>query len=865
MAVAGNLNSGGKKQFNKNQIQKRKRVFNARTIRTEAILASSANKNNSTSDISESGAMLNVNQFISTRIFEIKQLQIAMHKSKTSGATRVFQDLPRKLRRRTVSHNIKRIPKRMRNRALREMLKNDQKPTLIKKGKKRHGLTAKALYQAKMSIKLLRLASKSNSMRLAFPNDISISKSQVRQKIRALKRQINHNKTNKTTMLNNDMGSYDNVGINELAPKPKGRLKYMKRQLQFTWLPSHIWNAKRSHMIKRWGYQLPWSATQKCFKLTHRLGSGVAASDGTLCMDSSFIGTIVLTAKPEQASFLKETIHKLTNGRASLPKYYSSKTLFQGLVYTLRTENNDISNALGPIDIIWIDESNVILRLHPAIYGLVFNSLIKFKEKVTVKDCRYSIASITLRGAESLSALTSILRSTHKSKSYQCLKLISKVTDDSILPTNSKFAFTAIDPRHLGAPKKVKLDKNDVNLEKIMNMQANATNETNDEIYSIVKNLISESGRQESYKNQQTLKQLSKRRQNLKITDSSLADNSIIPFDAGSDPSVPIVIYKREEDNDWVILLPWFWHLPFWYQINRIPRIFNVGIRQVQQLQYESKKLYFPDDYPFTEVGYVENSIYKRESIKSRWENKPSGKRVNFDRIRDIHDVNIPAFNGEIGDYFSSDWRLLQILRNGISFLTKAENPLKISDLQKTAQFDESGNRLINTLNDLFELKKDLDSDKLNFECSTLPIRLISNGHQSLKISEKIAYQREIVEKPLSVGAISCTYLDRGHMKDNARVYEIPAEHLKYWKTVSEGAYKSDGRMQHDQSSPLPNAQNLIGFITSGAYHLKSGSSMGTGFIDYNYKSSNTNNKLILIRNVGSNTYRIAKWDHIIV
>ena len=279
-------------------------------------------------------------RFIGSRQFEVKQLQLAMHNSKGASSTRIFQSLPRKLRRRTASHNVRRIPKRMRNRALREMRKSDQHEVCKNSStaaRKTHGLNAKQLYRARMSVKLLRLASKSTSMKLSMPPEITSSKCHVRQKIKTLGRMIkesskaNHN----MRLLNNCMGSHDTTGINELAAIPKGRMKYTKRQKHFTWLPTHIWNAKRSHMLKRWGYQLAWAPTQKCFKLTHRLGGNTCSSDGALCMDSSHIGTIIIKDNSNDVTgdFLKFIVGKLTGGRANLKKYREGQVLFLSLIH----------------------------------------------------------------------------------------------------------------------------------------------------------------------------------------------------------------------------------------------------------------------------------------------------------------------------------------------------------------------------------------------------------------------------------------------------------------------------------------------------------------------------------------------------
>jgi len=64
---------------------------------------------------------LNVEKFVIAREFEIKALEDGMKKSKNLLSQRAFQSVPRDLRRRTASHNVKRVPKRLRARAQKEV------------------------------------------------------------------------------------------------------------------------------------------------------------------------------------------------------------------------------------------------------------------------------------------------------------------------------------------------------------------------------------------------------------------------------------------------------------------------------------------------------------------------------------------------------------------------------------------------------------------------------------------------------------------------------------------------------------------------------------------------------------------------
>lgn len=64
---------------------------------------------------------LDVPSFVKAREFEIKAMEASMAVSKKALASRAFQELPKDLRRRTASHNVKRVPKRMRARAQKEV------------------------------------------------------------------------------------------------------------------------------------------------------------------------------------------------------------------------------------------------------------------------------------------------------------------------------------------------------------------------------------------------------------------------------------------------------------------------------------------------------------------------------------------------------------------------------------------------------------------------------------------------------------------------------------------------------------------------------------------------------------------------
>lgn len=64
---------------------------------------------------------LDVDTFVKSREYEIRALEEGMSRSKQALTKRAFQQVPRDLRRRTASHNVKRVPKRLQPRAKREV------------------------------------------------------------------------------------------------------------------------------------------------------------------------------------------------------------------------------------------------------------------------------------------------------------------------------------------------------------------------------------------------------------------------------------------------------------------------------------------------------------------------------------------------------------------------------------------------------------------------------------------------------------------------------------------------------------------------------------------------------------------------
>ena len=74
---------------------------------------------------SQAPRAINAEQFASARAVEIKNMVAAIEEADKSKGKRVFQTLPRHMRRRAMSHNVKRMPVRLRQRASYEVCEKD--------------------------------------------------------------------------------------------------------------------------------------------------------------------------------------------------------------------------------------------------------------------------------------------------------------------------------------------------------------------------------------------------------------------------------------------------------------------------------------------------------------------------------------------------------------------------------------------------------------------------------------------------------------------------------------------------------------------------------------------------------------------
>src|SRR3569833_120377 len=223
-----------------------------------------------------SNGKVDLPDFLEARRFEISALEDAMQRSRSANTRRAFQLVPRHMRRRTASHNVKRLPKRLRSRARKEMAA-DNTPTV--EARNRRPRTTKARIRAETAKKLDILAKRKRNRRLREAAEKSSGAGE--KKAGAAK----------GTTVAQPRPPRPKIRQNALNDPPKITSKFKKRQKDKAWLPTHLWHAKRAKMTSPqslWGFAIPLTPTAKSYRPTHR----AAQQNGAVCWDTSYMATI---------------------------------------------------------------------------------------------------------------------------------------------------------------------------------------------------------------------------------------------------------------------------------------------------------------------------------------------------------------------------------------------------------------------------------------------------------------------------------------------------------------------------------------------------------------------------------------------
>ncbi|KAK8169081.1 ribonucleases P/MRP protein subunit POP1-domain-containing protein [Phyllosticta citrichinensis] len=784
---------------------------------------------------------IDVDKFVKARQFEIKALEDGMRNARKGLSTRAFQGVPRELRRRTASHNVKRVPKRLRPRAAREMAE-DNTPTVQSRRRKPSGHMRLRLDNVK---RLQTLSARAKTKTKKGPDDMDVGKDSV-DKIQTRKARV------KTQHLKN-------------PPTPPAR--YGKRQLNKQWLPTHIFHTKRAHMTPSkealWRFAIPLSPTLKCYRPTHR----ASVTRGAVAWDMSYMSTIGLRGKEEN---IQKMLKDLGIGDAQDPqglwqkkgeKWRNGSRAWSGWVFE---KSASLQKPIAPVTIVWQSIStkhdgksgaqacsrprkrSLLIRVHPSAFMQLWGHIRRLNPPVTVQDLRFEIGSIEITGPGATEALIGILSPVAQADvdgtPEAVWKQLGALNNLGHLPAGALLGFEISDPRLHHPPRTVAPLNTKDSHSRLLTTLA----EWPLDLTQTPPTVFDRSVRLAAQRSLPSQKSINRRK--------AVAKPGSSPEPKSSDPKIPLLLFASRGNGanagTWTVLLPWkcvnaVWNSLMYYPLSTGGNVRFGGLDQKRQLAFEAGVPWFPGDFPGTEAGMKWDDLETQNRLAD-WEKRPKGKRVAWESVRLGE-----GKKGEVGRGWACDWELLM---DG--------EPADASKLR------------------LCHLSSQAASEALAAESPSLP------NHQ------------------IAVFNIKLTIVARGTPTTCARIYRLPRdqEARNKWLSLLPGLksknnrHKKAARRQprpgtssqeveaylastlvdpsHDPFQagsggcpPIPEQDDLIGFITAGNYNLSEGRATGVGNLALEkvlgtWKSSNASERtLCIVRNAGESVGRVATWE----
>ncbi|KAL6267039.1 hypothetical protein P5V15_000115 [Pogonomyrmex californicus] len=239
---------------------------------------------------------VSIMNFVSSRAHEISAMTSSIENPKQTKL--IFQKLPIYMRRRVMSHNVKRLPHRLRQAHAAQMAKSG------------------------------------NNKDLSFTN----------------KRPSRKYRRRPSNLLS----------------------EYNRRQQNKIWLETHIWHAKRFHMINKWGYKIANHPNDKCFRANYR-----AARKHCLLVDMSYYTCIEITGEENLLITTLRTHCNTTTLTFAAKKYIDGHR--EGTLMFFK-RNGYPYFPIGNVNFFWqpkkSDIRTIWIWIHPAFYDDFLSEII---------------------------------------------------------------------------------------------------------------------------------------------------------------------------------------------------------------------------------------------------------------------------------------------------------------------------------------------------------------------------------------------------------------------------------------------------------------------------------------------------------
>ena len=801
---------------------------------------------------------LNVSRFMRAHENEIRALESAMKIAKKGLARRAFQNVPRELRRRTGSHNPQRVPKRLRGRA-RQEAREDNTPISKSKSGAGTGKGAKGRLRAEG----IEKSKKARAKRDEKKNDNGLMKKD--------KKGISLEKVSlDQSMKVSEVAKKRRKKFAALAAPDTPSSRFRRRQMNKTWLPTHLWHTKRAIMTPGkeplWRFAIPLRPAAKAYRLTHR----AVSLRGAVAWDMSYMATIGLEGTETSVIGLLKGLHfaEEEGGEPWRPtikgkKWIGGTRVWESWVY--EREGKPLKR-IAQVTVVWdvrqpspANKRKAFIRVHPSAFLHLWNEVIRIakiqKPMVAIEDLRFEIGSIEVMGPAAAETLCSILSPTysmglspgHPSSIWPSLASITSIGE---MPSNALLAFSVLDPRLRDPPRTADISFQPQLMETLAYWPIDKT-QTAPEIFE-------RNARLAASRSLPSQKSINRRK--------TMALPGQFPDPRPTDPQIPILTFVSKSSNCWTILLPWKCVLPVWRVIMRYPVSTGGnprfgGLKERRQVYFERSEPSFPFDFPGTNAGWAWEQ-QERAERKIEWSKRPKGKRIEWATIDLGNDRK-----GEIGDPWACDWERL------LPGPTQAYEGLEQNPRATTSPFQQMPSRQVSKLLAGQALSPDLATSSQVFNAK---ISMVRRGVPTTcaRIYRLPTDDPELRGKWLSLlPALESVVGAEGPNKSQsmAKTKDLP-KHLRTRelarRLLDPPQASSSCLKAGDKHYPVvPNEGDLIGFVTTGNYNLAEGAPTAIAnlvlhkVLDAEGKGIQKDGRVCIVREVGHTLGRLATWN----
>lgn len=577
---------------------------------------------------------------------------------------------------------------------------------------------------------------------------------------------------------------------NTILTPPKPPARFRKRQVQKTWLPTHLFHAKRAHMTSPteplWRFAVPLTPTEKSYRPTHR----ASLMRGCVVWDMSYMATIGLEGKETSLiGLLKAMGVKEEWSQGSRAKKWLSGTRSWG-GWLFETHNE--KRAIAPVSLVWRAEGpepdpeivpqgqehnstpgkakrRILIRVHPAAFLQVWDEILNVSKiqrpPLMVEDLRFEIGSIEVTGPGSTEALLGALKpvpidgngALPPDSPESTWSKVANITNPAALPPNALLGFDVTDPRLHHPPRTVGKpcsDLPDSLLELLASWPPDRTQTS--------PSLFDRTARLTASRCLPSQKVINRRKA------AALPGAHAAPLP--DDPKIPVILMSsrppgiKHGPGVWTLLLPWKCVLPAWYSLMYYPVSSGgnprfAGLRELRQVAFEQGVPWFPGDYPGTKAGW-DWECMEREKRRVEWEKRPKGRRTEWESL----DLGKKR-KGEVGLGWACDWtRLLMgppdhpaVDESHVETLESNDAmPVDTNNAEKPPSKPKAAVAKVEASPGIYHLQSSSAILMLNYSISTIPEQF-----RTLDLAKALA-------------TIKITLLSRGTPTSCARIYRLP-------------------------------------------------------------------------------------------